>query len=66
MNTKKEVKESYLSIRIPSNTKKAFKKVADKRGTKVSKILLDFIEQQIKKEGVSKFEVDKNQMQIPM
>lgn len=66
MNTKKEIKESYLSIRIPSNTKKAFQRVAQKRDTKVSKMLLEFIDEQIKIEDLSKIEVDKNQMQIPM
>lgn len=66
MNLKKEIKESYLSIRIAEDSKIAFKKVAIKRGKKVSEILLEFIENQIEIEGVSKYVVPANQMEIPM
>ena len=66
MNVKKEIKEAYLSIRIPNDTKLAFKKVADKRGKKVSELLLAFIDEQISMEGISKEIIDENQMKIPM
>lgn len=66
MNVKKEIKESYLSIRINEETKTAFKKVADKRGKKISEILITFIDEQITLEGISKITIDENQMRIPM
>ena len=66
MNVKKEIKEAYLSIRIAEETKTAFKKVADKRGKKVSELLLAFIDEQISMEGISKEIIDENQMKIPM
>lgn len=68
IHTKKmsEIKDTFLSIRIKTDTKKAFRKVANKRGIKVSEILLEFIGEQIKKEGVNSYIRNPNQIEIPM
>jgi hypothetical protein len=68
IDTKKmsEIKDTFLSIRIKTETKKAFRKVANKRGIKVSEMLLEFIGEQIKKEGVNSYIRNPNQIEIPM
>ena len=48
MNVKKEIKESLLHIRINTDTKRAFKLLAERRQTTMSKILLEYIEGEIK------------------
>jgi antitoxin component of RelBE/YafQ-DinJ toxin-antitoxin module len=63
---KKQIKDTYFSIRIKKNTKVLFHKVARKRGVKVSQLILDFIAAEIKKEGVVLDEKDPNQLEIPM
>tara|TARA_R110002020_G_C16267291_1_gene770872 strand:+ start:92 stop:295 length:204 start_codon:yes stop_codon:yes gene_type:complete len=65
MELKTEVKKEYLSIRISLSSKNAFKKVAEIRGVPFSKILNDFIEDEIQKEDVKKVEyVSPNQLKI--
>ena len=64
MNLKKEIKESVLQIRIPADTKRAFKILADRKQTKVSKILLEYIEEEIEKEGISKSIPAENQLSL--
>jgi len=64
MNLKKEIKESVLQIRIPADTKRAFKILADRKQTKVSKILLEYIEEEIEKEGISKIIPAENQLSL--
>ena len=66
MKVKKEVKDTYFSIRIKKDTKDLFHKVARKRGVKVSVLMLDFITLEIEKEGVYLDKQDANQMEIPM
>ena len=48
MNVKKEIKDSTLKIRINSDTKRAFKLVADRKQTKMAKMILEYIEGEIK------------------
>ena len=48
MNVKKEIKESVLQIRINSDTKRAFKNLAERKETKMAKMLLEYIEGEIK------------------
>jgi len=64
MNLKKEIKESVLKMRIPADTKRAFKILADRKQTKVSKILLEYIEEEIEKEGISKSIPAENQLSL--
>ena len=45
---KKEIKDSVLQIRIPADTKRAFKILADRKQTKMAKMLLEYIEGEIK------------------
>lgn len=66
MKVKKEIKDTYFSIRIEKDTKALFHKVAKKRGVKVSELILDFINSEIKKEGIFLDEKDANQLEIPM
>jgi len=48
MNLKKEIKESVLQIRIHTDTKRAFKLVAERKQTKMAKMILEYIEGEIK------------------
>ena len=66
MNIKTNPKTKYISFRVPDDTKIAFKKVADKMGMKMSDVLIQFVEQKIKEEGISKTIVDENQTEIPL
>jgi antitoxin component of RelBE/YafQ-DinJ toxin-antitoxin module len=66
MKVKKEIKDTYFSVRIKKDTKHLFHKVAQKRGVKVSELILNFITLEIKKEGVFIDEKDANQLEIPM
>jgi|TARA_R110002051_G_C8701449_1_gene494442 antitoxin component of RelBE/YafQ-DinJ toxin-antitoxin module len=67
MELKTDVKKEYLSIRISLSSKEAFKKVAEIRGVSFSKILNDFIEDEIRKEDVKKLEyVSPNQLKIKL
>jgi len=64
MNLKKEIKESVLKMRIPADTKRAFKILADRKQTKMAKILLEYIEEEIEKEGISKSIPAENQLSL--
>jgi len=64
MNLKKEIKESVLQIRIPADTKRAFKILADRKQSTMSKILLEYIEEEIEKEGISKSIPAENQLSL--
>ena len=67
MELKTDVKKEYLSIRISLSSKEAFKKVAEIRGVSFSKILNDFIEDEIRKEAIKKLEyVSPNQLKIKL
>ena len=66
MNLKSNPKSKYISFRVPVDTKIAFKKVADKMEMKMSDVLIEFVEQKIKDEGISKTIIDKNQTEIPL
>jgi antitoxin component of RelBE/YafQ-DinJ toxin-antitoxin module len=66
MKVKKQIKDTYFSVRIKKDTKDLFHKVAQKRGVKVSELILDFITSEIKKEGVFIDDKDVNQLEIPM
>jgi antitoxin component of RelBE/YafQ-DinJ toxin-antitoxin module len=66
MKVKKQIKDTYFSVRIKKDTKDLFHKVAQKRGVKVSELILDFITLEIKKEGVFIDDKDVNQLEIPM
>jgi antitoxin component of RelBE/YafQ-DinJ toxin-antitoxin module len=66
MKVKKQIKDTYFSVRIKKDTKDLFHKVAQKRGVKVSELILDFITLEIKKEGVFVDDKDLNQLEIPM
>jgi antitoxin component of RelBE/YafQ-DinJ toxin-antitoxin module len=46
-------KDTYFNIRVSQKMKVAFQKVAKKRGVKMSSLILNFVESEIEKEGVS-------------
>lgn len=53
MPKSKGEKDTYFNIRVNQQTKLAFQQVAKKRSVKMSSLFMDFVLNEIEKEGIS-------------
>jgi len=66
MDIKKEVKNERITIRVSSNTKRGIKILSNKKGKTISLYLSDYIEQEIERLNIPKYEVSENQIEIDL